>query len=179
MEVLYVIAGILVLCVIAIKLFFIREGNAKVEVRVDQRTPFKMEELTKDSVTFSTKIEFANAGTQCATIMDCFVRVQLPYEQFDGVKVEGKAEWEQAPREDDYFESVLIQKKKSIYVLAKVKLIARKNGDIKETLTHMVDLPMDIIYLELGRRPWRLLKEHILLPNEEIAKIVGIELAED
>lgn len=46
-----------------------------------------------------------------------YVRQLLPYEQFDGVKVEAKAELKGVPREDDYFEAVLIQKKKALTLL--------------------------------------------------------------
>lgn len=175
----YVILGFSLFLAGVTILFFKWEGDAIIDVKVDERTPFKVDEMTKDSVTFSTKVEFANTGTQCGTIMDCYVRTLLPYEQFDGVKAEGKAEWEKAPREDDYFEAVLIPKKENIQVLVKVKLTARKTEDIKEALVHMVDMPLDLVYQHVGRHPWKISKERIVLTADEIADLVGITLAKD
>ncbi len=178
-DVLNAILATIIACVVVVKIFFWREGNPKVVVCKDKRTPFQLDKLTEDSMSVSTKVEFRNAGMQCATIMDCIVRALLPYEQYDGVKVEAKAEREGAPREDDYFESVLIQKQTSIFIYARVTLTARKGQDIKTALAHMVDLPMDIIYTELGRRPWIMRKVRIELPAAEMAKLAGVELADD
>jgi len=178
-DVLIAIAGVLVACTVIVKLFFWKEGNPKVIVCEKERTPFKLDAVTEKSISVSTMVEFRNVGTQCATIMDCIVRTLLPYEQYDGVKAEGRAEREGAPREDDYFESVLIQKQESIFIHARVILTARKGMDIRTALTHMVDLPMDIVYTELGRRPWAIHKARIVLTADEIAKLAGIKLADD
>lgn len=167
---------------IIIILFLLQEvivrviGDAKVVFKADQHTPFKLDEITQDSISMSTVINVANEGKQCCTIMDCYVRQLLPYEQFDGVKVEAKAELKGVPREDDYFEAVLIQKHESIDIVIRVKLIDRKNNDIKKTLTHMVDLPLDIVYQHCARYPWTLSKKTIVLTAEEIARLAGVKL---
>jgi hypothetical protein len=153
-------------------------GDAIVNMKADEHTPFTVDEITQDSISFSTTINVANEGKQCATIMDCYVRPLLPFEQFDGVKVEAKAELKGVPREDDYFESVLIQKKESIDIVIRVKLIDRKNNDIKKTLTNMVDLPLDIVYQHAARYPWKISKETVVLTAEEIADLAGIKLAD-
>lgn len=153
-------------------------GDAIVNMKADEHTPFTVDEITQDSISFSTTINVANEGKQCATIMDCYVRPLLPFEQFDGVKVEAKAELKGVPREDDYFESVLIQKKESINIVIRVKLIDRKNNDIKKTLTNMVDLPLDIVYQHAARYPWKISKETVVLTAEEIADLAGIKLAD-
>ena len=174
-----VILGIVLALVIAVNIFLSMEGNAKVEVRAENRTPWVVEKQTDTSVTLSTKLEFANAGKQCGTIMDAMVRPQLPYEQYDGIEARGRAEMEGAPREDDYFEAVLIQKRESIFVHAKVSLTARKGMSLKEALSRMVDLPVELIYMVVDRKPWRYEKVRLLLSAEEIARLAGVELAED
>ena len=179
MEIIYVIVGIIVFIGAALWLFLKNEGDTIIVAKTGERTPFELEEMTQDSVTFKTKVEFANIGRQCGTIMDCYVRTLLPYEQFDGVKAAGKAEWDQAPREDDYFEATLIEGGEKLAVKIIVRLTARKGTDIRTALTHMVDLPMDIIYTQLGRRPWIMGKERIVLTSEEIARLAGVELAND
>ncbi len=190
MTVLYALLGIFLLCVIGVRIFFSIEGKEKVVPRVADRTPFEVEKRTEDSITFSTKVEFSNVGKQYATIMDAIVRPQLPFEQYDGVDARGKAELEGAPREDDYFEAVLIARKGApktkdgkdqdhIFIFVKVTLTPRKGMSLDEALSHMVDLPLDVIYMETGRNPWKYSKFRVILKAEEISKLTGVALAED
>ncbi len=171
-----IILGILIVLFLLNELIIRVIGDAVVNVKEKERTALKVDEITQNSISLSTVINVSNDGKQCATIMDCYVRQLLPYEQFDGVKVDAKAELKGAPREDDYFEAVLIQKQESIDVVIRVKLTARKNNDIKQTLTHMVDLPLDIVYQHVARYPWKISKKTIVLTAEEIASVANVKL---
>lgn len=178
MEILYGVIGAALILAGLIYLFIMWEGNAVFEVRTESRSPFVLDELTKDSVTVKTKVEFANTGKQCGTIMDCYVRHLLPYEHFDGVKVYAKAELEDAPRPDEYFEATLIQRQSSIQVWVKITLTARKCDDIKAALTEMVDMPVDLVYQYVARRPWAIDKKRIVLTAAELAALTGITLVD-
>lgn len=196
MTVLAVIIGIIVLAVIVAKLYLCAAGME--EVVVDTSAPFVVEEQTEEHLVISKKLVFRNKGKQCATLMDAFVRPQLPYEQYDGVAARGKMDRELYPREsktqavgerirriDDYFEAVLIQKQgdpsgeDQLNLYAMVELTPRKGLSIEAALTKMVDLPLDIIWQETGRRPWHYRKVQLILPAEEIAKLAGVQLALD
>ncbi|MBR1885767.1 MAG: hypothetical protein IJ812_05115 [Schwartzia sp.] len=161
------------------RLFFSLEKNSRVVVRVEKRSPFALESMTEESAVFFTVVPFENRGGQYGTIMDCLVRPQLPFEQYDGIDARGKAEVVGRPREDDYFEAVLVEAHKSLSVSAKVRLTARKGMDIRTALSRMVDLPLDIIYTELGRNPWQLKKFRVVLTAEEIASLAGVTLVDD
>ena len=183
MTVLYVIIGLIVAAVIVAKLYLCIAGKEKIVVKTD--APFVVESQTDDAIVISKKLTFVNEGKQCATIMDALVRPQLPYEQYDGIEARGKAEREGAPREDDYFEAVLIQKKGDrngedvLHIFAEVKLTARKGLSLRDALTHMVDVPIDFIWMETGRTPWHYTKVRLTLSAEEIAKLAGVELVKD
>ncbi len=183
MFVLYGILGLAILCFIVVKLYFHAVGLAHLVPHPEGRTPLVLEEQTEDSMVLSTKVEFVNEGKQCATIMDAMVRSQLPYEQYDGIEVRGKAEREGFPREDDYFEAVLVQQTGTagdcMNILMKVRLTARKGKTLKEALAHMVDLPLELIWQEVGRKPWRYRKIRVVLPAEEIAALAGAKLVKD
>lgn len=173
-------AGAIIIAVLAFvmyKLFFSLEKNSKLVVHGSNHAPFVLEQITDESADFSVRVGFENLGGQYATIMDCIVRPQLPFEQYDGVDVRGKAEVDGKPRDDDYFEAVLVAPHSTLPILMKVKLTARKGMGIKTALSHMVDLPLDIIYTELGRYPWKLKKFRIVLSAEDIAQLAGVELA--
>ena len=64
-------------------------------------------------------------------------------------------------------------------IFAKVKLTPRKGMTLKEALSHMVDLPLDVIWMETGRTPWHYTKVRLTLSAEEIAKLAGVELVKD
>ena len=174
-----VVLAAIFLCIIVVKLFFAKEGTEEVVVKLTERTPLEVTAQDEKSVTLVTKLEFANVGKQVGTIMDALVRPLVPYEQYDGLEVRGRAEREGAPREDDYFEAVLIEAGKSIFVKVYVTLTARKGRSIKEAAEHMVDFPVELIYQETGRRPWRYSKVTIPVHAAEIAALVGVTLADD
>ncbi|WP_315374047.1 hypothetical protein [uncultured Selenomonas sp.] len=174
-----VVLAAIFLCIIVVKLFFAKEGTEEVVVKLTERTPLEVTAQDEKSVTLVTKLEFANVGKQVGTIMDALVRPLVPYEQYDGLEVRGRAEREGAPREDDYFEAVLIEAGKSIFVKVYVTLTARKGRSIKEAAEHMVDFPVELIYQETGRRPWRYSKVTIPVHAAEVAALVGVTLADD
>ena len=174
-----VVLAAIFLCIIVVKLFFAKEGTEEVVVKLTERTPLEVTAQDEKSVTLVTKLEFANVGKQVGTIMDALVRPLVPYEQYDGLEVRGRAEREGAPREDDYFEAVLIEAGESIFVKAYVTLTARKGRSIKEAAAYMVDFPVELIYQETGRRPWRYSKVTIPVRAAEVAALVGVTLADD
>ena len=173
-----VAVGVVLLAALALKIFFVW-GNTNLAARVEKRTLFSVTEEAADRVTLAATFPFENSGAQCATIVDCVARPQLPYEQYDGIEVWGKIERADTPREDDYFEATLVDSQEVVPVRIVVRLTARHGMDIRTALTHMVDLPIDIIYTQLGRRPWVLRKVRTVLTAEEIAAAVGVELTDD
>ena len=161
------------------RLFFSLEKNSKVIVRTEKRTPFALESMTDTDAVLYCSVPFENLGGQYGTLVDCVVRPQLPFEQYDGIDARGKAEVEGKPREDDYFEATLVDSHNSLNILIKVRLTARKGMDIKTALSRMVDLPLDFIYTELSRNPWQLKKFRVVLTAEEIAALTGVTLVDE
>ena len=165
--------------IIGLAIFLKVRGQEKVVPRLDKRTPFKIEHRDEKSVTLSTTIEFFNEGKQSAMIVDAYVKPQLPFEQYDGMNVRGKAEREGVPREDDYFEALVLEHQQGVNLVAKVTLTARKNMTLEEAVAHMVDFPIEFIYREVGRTPMHFSIARIFLTAEELAKLVGVKLISD
>lgn len=150
-------------------------GDAVIDFRLDNHAPFILAKKTSDKAVFTAEFEVANTGKQCATIMDCFVRQQLPYEQFDGVRVKGKAELVGAPRPDDYFEAVLIQKGETIKLKVFIELSCAKSQGLLEAVKDIVDIPVDVIYQHTGRHIATLSKKRLILPASKIAALLQTE----
>ena len=165
--------------VLVLWLYLKNRGQEKVVPKLESRTPFKIERRDEKSVTLSTTIEFRNEGTQSAMIVDAICHPLLPFEQYDGMNVRGKVEREGVPREDDYFEALVIEHQQSASLVATVTLTARKNLSLKEAVAHMVDFPIEIVYREVGRTPMHWSIARVILTAEELSKLVGVKLIKE
>lgn len=176
-----IIGGLIVaiLAVVLVTWLYLKDRKEKVVPKLESRTPFKIESRDEKSVTLSTTIEFRNEGTQSAMIVDAICKPQLPFEQYDGMNVRGKAERAGVPREDDYFEALVLEHQQSVNLVAKVTLTARKNLSLEEAVAHMVDFPVEFIYREVGRTPMHWSIARVILTAEELAKLVGVELVKE
>lgn len=147
----------------------------KENVVVTPSGSFSLVEKDEKSALVETSVVFKNLGASGATIMDAICRPQLPYEQYDKIEVRGKAERKDAPREDDYFEAVIVHKKgeapDEITILPKVRLTARKGLSLEEALKDMPDINVELIWLETGRDPVNYKKIIIRLTGDEIRKL--------
>lgn len=160
-------------------LYLHHRGTEIVVARVDKRKDFVVESRDEKSITLSTVVEFANVGKQSALIVDAIVKPQLPFEQYDGIAVRGKAECEGKPREDDYFEALVLEHQQSFNFVAKVTLTARKGMTLEQALSHMVDFPVEIIYREVGRNPMHFSIARIMLTTEELSRVTGVKIITD
>ena len=172
-----VVAG-LIFCLL-IFLYLKQRGQEKVVPKLQTRTPFKIEARDEKSVTISTTIEFFNAGKQSAMIVDAICHPLLPFEQYDGIAVRGKAEREGKPREDDYFEALVLEHQQSVNLIAKVTLTARKGMTLEQALSRMVDFPVEFLYREVGRTPMHWTIARIILTADELAKLTGVTLVKE
>lgn len=172
------ILGAGVLFCLAIFIYLKKRGQEKVVPKLQSRTPFKIESRDEKSVTISTMIEFRNEGTQSAMIVDAICHPLLPFEQYDGISVRGKIERAGKPREDDYFEALVLEHQDSVNLVATVTLTARKNMTLEEALSHMVDFPIEIVYREVGRTPMHWSIARIVLTAEELTKLTGVDLVD-
>ena len=111
--------------------------------------------------------------------MDAILRVQLPYEQYDGALVRGKVELAGTVREDDYFEAVLIQKRERIDLVLKLSIEGRKGNTLEEAIAHLPDFRMDLIYQETGRLPAHYSKIMLQVTAAEIGALAGVALVQE
>ncbi len=170
---------LLLLMVIGYKLLCIVEGDADLILDKDTEREFTKASRDGDSVTIRRRLTFRNRGKQAAVVSDCIARTQLPYEQYDGIEARGRVERVGEPREDDYFEAVIVDPKESIDVNVFITLKARKGQSLELALSRMVDMPIDIIYTTFSRRPYEVIKDRIVMTAEEAARSVGVKLVDE
>ena len=163
------VAAIIILTAIFLKI----RGEEKVVPHLESRSAWAVENKDSKSMTLSTVIEFRNEGKQSAMIVDAICHPQLPFEQYDGFDVLGKAEKFGVPRADNYFEALVLEHQESVKLVAKVTLTARKNLSLKEAANQMPDMAVEFLYREVGRNPMRWSMLRIFLNSDEVKKLAG------
>lgn len=156
---------------VAIWLFLLRQGDAEFMFLTDSRTEFTLQEITQDKAVFVCQVPFVNRGTQDGTLVDVFPRHLLPVEYFDSVNVAAKITIASQPRKDDYWEAVIIESGKGDAVILTVTLTA-KDGDIVNSLSEMVDMPVDIVYQVVARSDWYITKTRVVVPTAELQQAI-------
>lgn len=170
---------LLLLMVIGYKILCLVEGDARLVLDKDTEKEFSRASREGDSVTIRRRLTFKNLGKQEAVVSDCIARTQLPYEQYDGIEARGRVERVGAPREDDYFEAVIVEPGKSMDVDVFITLKARKGQSLELALSRMVDMPVDIIYTTFSRQPYEVRKDRIVMTAEEAARSIGVQLVDE
>ena len=168
------IIALLIVAYIGKRILFTYLGTEIIVPKTDEMTDFSVVERTGERLVVAATIPFANEGKQCGTIMDAILRVQLPYEQYDSALVHGKVELEGMPREDDYFEAVLIQKKERINLVLKLSIEPRGGRALADAIAHLVDFRADLIYQETGRVPTHYSKGMLQVTAAQIAALAGV-----
>ena len=175
----YWLLALVVLLELGKKAFFSYFGAEKIVPKAEEMTPFSVVERTEDRLVIGATLPLANEGEQCGVIMDAILRVQLPFEQYDGACVRGKVELAGAPREDDYFEAALIQKRDRIDLVLKLSIEGRRGNTLEEAIAGLPDFRMDLIYQETGRIPVHYSKVILKITAAEIAALAGVTLAQE
>lgn len=175
----YWLFALLVFVELGKKAFFAFFGAEEIVVKKEEMTPFSVVERTEDRLVIGATLPVVNEGEQCGVVMDAILRVQLPYEQYDGALVRGKVELANAPREDDYFEAAVIQKNERLDFVLKLSIEGRKGRSLTEAIAHMPDFRMDFIYQETGRVPAHYCKVILKITAAEIATLAGVALVQE
>ena len=129
-----------------------KQGDCAFRIYTGKMTPLTVEQMELGTVVFSTTVPIRNIGKQNGTLMDVFSRVYLPCEQYNKVDTHILTMDINSPREDNYWEAVIVPKKETITLQIKL-FITGKSGNI---------------YQAVGRSDWYYAKERIYLTSDEM-----------
>lgn len=158
---------------IAFKLFCRWQGDERIVFFPHKRSTFILEDITFNQVVLSCEVPYRNVGKQNGTIMDCYPRHLLPYEQFDRIHVESWLTNLQEQRPDGYWKALIVEPQKGGKVLIKVILHAI-TGNIKNDVQNFPDMNIDIVYQVVGRSEWHIAKSRITLTAEEVREAMKV-----
>ena len=105
-----IIAGLILLGVVAVAVFIAMQPKHKFIFDVAKRTKAELAAKTEDKLCFNVDVPFSNEGGDEGLVLDAFMRIYLPQEQYDKALVRGKINLKDVPRDDDYFEAMVMPK---------------------------------------------------------------------
>ena len=153
---------------LALALYIWKQGDAEFIFDTSRRSQLVLEQETADKMVFSFNVPFRNRGSQQGTLMDVFVRPWIPKEQFSAAELTTKVTVASCPRSDGYWEATLFPNEKLENDVAVITLrFDAVDGDIRQAMAQIVDLPLNIVYQVVARAEWYLSKTMLELPMEE------------
>ncbi len=126
----------------------------------------------KNRLDFDVTLPYKNMGSQESTILDAYMRIYLPQEQYNDVLLRGKVNLEGVLRNDDYFEAVLVPEGTGRKMVLRFEAYAQNGKTIAEALENIPDVDV-ALYLDCrGRKQLYTLKEYFTLTAEEMRALV-------
>lgn len=169
--ILQVLVALVVLGVAVVVLYIFMQGDAKLLFKVKERTAaVKVSEEDK-RLDFEVEVPYNNIGKQEGTILDAYMRIYLPQEQYDDVLLRGKVNLKDVPRDDDYFEAVLVPAGTGKTMVLRFEAYAKNGKTIKETMANIPDVDVALFADCRGRGALYTVKEIITLTAEEMRKL--------
>jgi hypothetical protein len=172
-NVIVAVIGIIAVLYLLFRFFAWRQGDARFVIEARRRQPFELKNITQDTAVFETEVPIKNAGKQLGTIMDFYPRTLLPREQYDKVIVHSQLANKAAERDDNYWESVILNPGDTGMIRVTIALVS-KTHTIREDLKTFPDMPIDLVYQVVARSDWYIHKARITLKASEVQHVLEL-----
>lgn len=166
------IIAIVIFCVLVVGVYILIQGDAVIRLLTKQRTEAVLDNKLDGRVDFSLEVPFENAGKQEATILDAYMRIYLPQEQYSDVLLRGKVNLKGLLRDDDYFEAMLVSAGSGKKFLLRFEAYARNGKSIAEVLQEIPDVDVALFADCRGRRELYTVKEVFTLSAAEMRSLI-------
>jgi len=167
-----ILVVLFVLGVLVVGVYISVQGDAKMRLLAPQRTKAVLDKVHADRIDFFLELPFDNVGRQEGTILDAYMRIYLPQEQYSDVLLRGKVNLEGVLREDDYFEALLVPAGTGKKFVLRFEAYAKNGRSIEEAMTHIPDVDVALFADCRGRRELYTVKEIFTLTAEEMRELV-------
>ncbi len=170
--ILEILVALVVLAVIVVGVYIKAQGDAEMLVEVGKRTTAVKVSQDGERLDFEVEVPYRNAGKQEGTIIDAYMRIYLPQEQYADVLLRGKVNLKGVKRDDDYFEAVLVPEGTGKTLLLRFEAYAKNGKTIVEAINGMPDVDIALYADCRGRGALFTVKEFLTLSAEEMRALV-------
>lgn len=167
-----IVLALVVLGVAVVAAYIWMQGDAKMFFDVKKRTAAVKVSEADERLDFAVEVDYKNVGKQEATLIDAYLRIYLPQEQYDDVLLRGKVNLKDVPRDDDYFEAVLVPAGTGKTMVLRFEAYAKNGKNIAEALANVPDVDVALIVECRGREAIYYEKKYFTLTAEEMRKLI-------
>ena len=167
-----IILALVVLGVAVVAAYIWMQGDAKMFFDVKKRTAAVKVNETEKRLDFVVELDYKNVGKQEATLIDAYVRIYLPHEQYEDVLLRGKVNLKDVLRDDDYFEAVLAPAGTGKTMVLRFEAYAKNGKTIAEALANIPDVDVALIVECRGRGALFTEQKYITLIAEEMRGLI-------
>lgn len=167
-----IILALVVLGVAVVAAYIWLQGDAKMFFDMKKRTAAKKVSEADGRMDFEVEVDYKNIGKQEATLIDAYLRIYLPQEQYDDVLLRGKVNLKDVPREDDYFEAVLAPAGTGQTMVLRFEAYAKNGKSIAEALADVPDVDVALLVECRGREALYTEKKYFTLTAEEMRSLI-------
>ena len=170
--VLEIIAGLFLLGVAAVAVFIAMQPKHKFVFDVAKRTKAELAGKTDGKLCFNVDVPFTNEGGDEGLVLDAFMRIYLPQEQYDKALIRGKINLKDVPRDDDYFEALVMPKGEHKTMTTKFEVTPMHGATLKEAVEGLPDFDVALFWECRGRENLYTVKKFITISSEEVKALL-------
>ena len=117
-------------------------------------------------------VPFTNEGGDEGLVLDAFMRIYLPQEQYDKALIRGKINLKDVPRDDDYFEALVMPKGEHKTMTAKFEVTPMHGATLKEAVEGLPDFDVALFWECRGRENLYTVKKFITISSDEVKALL-------
>ena len=170
--ILEILVALVILGVLVVGLYISMQGDAVMRLLTKKRSAVALEKKEAERVDFSLEIPFDNVGKQEGTVLDAYMRIYLPQEQYGDVLLRGKVNREGYLRDDDYFEAMLVPAGTGEKFVLRFEAYAKNGKSLEEAMENIPDVDVALFADCRGRRELYTVKEYFTLTADEMRALV-------
>ena len=167
-----IIAGLILLGLVAVAVFIAMQPKHKFVFDVANRTKAELAAKTDEKLCFNVDVPFTNEGGDEGLVLDAFIRPYLPQEQYDKALVRGKINLKDVPRDDDYFEAMVMPKGEHKTMTVKFELTPMHGATLAEAVNGLPDFDVALFWECRGRENLYTVKKFITISADEVKALL-------
>lgn len=173
--ILEIIGALIVLGALTVYVYIVLQGDAVMELQTEGRTPAVKVSERGGRLDFEITLPVKNSGRQEGTILDAYLRIYLPQEQYADVLLRVRVNLEGALRGDDYFEALLVPAGTGRNLVLRFEAYARNGRSTVEALAGAPDVDVALFADCRGRRGLYTVKKIFTLTAGELRALTAEE----
>ena len=177
--ILKVIAALILLAVVVIGIYILLQGKEEMFFEVTQRTKARLIKRSENKLEFEVELPMHNDGKEEGIILDAFIRVYLPQEQYADAQLRGRVNLKEAPldiaaKEDaGIFEAMLLGPGVKKTMVVKFELVPEHGVTLKQAVEGMPDVDIALFLDCRGRTALYTVKKIITLHKDELQALLA------